>query len=54
MEQTNCASRMPPQEISSLVLRVYVVIGLFCCVWLPSCIWYVHADKVLADNTLGG
>lgn len=44
---------MLQQEISSWVLRVCVVIGLFCCIWLPSPLWYVHVDKVLADNTFG-
>lgn len=29
------------------------MIGLFRCIWLPSSIWYVRVDKVLADNTLG-
>lgn len=33
--------------------RGWVAIGLFCCIWLPSSIWYVRVDKVLADNTLG-
>lgn len=51
IEQTNSALCMLGQEVGPYVLRV-LVIDWLCCVWLHSSIWNVHADKVLADNTL--